>query len=73
MDAKLPDSINIHLPCYLNYKTSYVYMVDDLKSVNDEPVSYSQFCKMMLTDFPEVTTLEGIALLPVKHFTINVM
>ena len=48
-------------------------MVDDLKSVNDEPVSYSQFCKMMLTDFPKVTTLEGIALLPVKHFTIYVM
>ncbi len=55
MGDKMPDSITIHLPCYLTYKTLYSYMVDDLRSTGDEPVAYSQFCKMMMTDFPEVS------------------
>ena len=30
MGDKMPDSITIHLPCYLNYKTIYAYMMADL-------------------------------------------
>jgi hypothetical protein len=30
MGDKMPDSITIHLPCYLNYKTIYAYMIEDL-------------------------------------------
>lgn len=52
---KMPDSITIHLPCYLNYKTLYSYMVSDLEKDGDEPIAYSQFCKMMTDDFKEVS------------------
>ena len=55
MGDKMPDSITIHLPCYLTYKTLYSYMVEDLRMNGDEPVAYSQFCKLMTTDFPEVS------------------
>jgi hypothetical protein len=55
MGDKMPDSISIHLPCYLNYKILYSYMVADLDAVGDEPISYSQFCTMMTKDFKEVS------------------
>ncbi len=55
MGDKMPDSISIHLPCYLNYKILYSYMVADLEVVGDEPISYSQFCTMMAKDFKEVS------------------
>ena len=43
MGDKMPDSITIHLPCYLTYKTLYSY------------IAHSQFCKLTTTDFPEVS------------------
>jgi hypothetical protein len=55
MGDKMPDSISIHLPCYLNYKILYSYMVADLELVGDEAISYSQFCTMMARDFKEVS------------------
>ena len=55
MGDKMPDTIKIHLSCYLNYRVLYNYMVEDLKAVGDDPVCYSQFCKLMETDFKEVS------------------
>ena len=31
----MPDSIFIHLPCYLNSKILYSYMVSDLEALGD--------------------------------------
>jgi hypothetical protein len=55
MGDKMPDSIGIHLPCYLDYRILYSYMVEDLTSVEEEIISYSQFCKLMNEDFPDVS------------------
>ena len=53
---KIPDSFTIHLPCYLNYKTLYAYMVEDLtRAGENEVIKYSQFCNLMHTDFNEIT------------------
>ena len=51
----MPDSPIIHLPCYLDFRILYMYMVDDLSAAGDPVISYSQFCKMMKHDFPEVS------------------
>ena len=63
MGDKMPDSISIHLPCYLNYKILYSYMVADLEAVGDDPVSYSQFCTMMEKDFKEVSIPKACTIL----------
>jgi hypothetical protein len=55
MGDKMPDSVKIHLPCYLNYRALHQFLIDDLKAVGDDSVCYSQFCKMMLTDFKHVS------------------
>lgn len=52
---KMPDNVRIHLPCYLDYRILYQYMVVDLAAVGDDIISYSQFCKMMKTDFKDVS------------------
>ena len=55
MSDKMPDSVKIHLPCYLNYRALHQFLIDHLKAVRDNSVFYSQFCKMMLTDFKHVS------------------
>ena len=55
MGDKMPDSPIIHLPCYLDYRILYKYMADDLATVDDPVISYSQFCKIMKEDFVEVS------------------
>ena len=56
MGDKMPDSFTIHLPCYLNYRTLYAYMAEDLTIAGEnELIAYSQFCKLMHTDFNHVT------------------
>ena len=56
MGDKMPDSFTIHLPCYLNYRTLYAYMEEDLTIAGEnELIAYSQFCKLMHTDFNQVT------------------
>jgi hypothetical protein len=35
MGDKMPDSIFIHLPCYLDYRILYSYMVEDLTTVGE--------------------------------------
>ena len=35
MGNTMPDSIFIHLPCYLNSKILYSYMVSDLEALGD--------------------------------------
>jgi hypothetical protein len=52
---KMPDNVRITLPCYLDYRILYRYMVEDLNTVGDDIISYSQFCKMMKTDFKDVS------------------
>ena len=55
MGDKMPDSSTIHLPCYLNFKSLYQYMVEDLTLAGEkEIIAYSQFCKLMNTDFKDV-------------------
>ena len=63
MGDKMPDSISIHLPCYLNYKILYSYMVADLEAVGDDPVSYPQFCTMMEKYFKEVSIPKACTIL----------
>jgi hypothetical protein len=43
------------LPCYLDYRILYSYMVEDLTTVGELWISYSQFCKLMKEDFSEVS------------------
>lgn len=51
----MPGGVEIHLPCWLNYKTLYGMMKDDLgKQKESALVSYSLFCSIMNTDFPDV-------------------
>lgn len=52
---KMPGGVEIHLPCWLNNKILYEMMKDDLgKQEESTFVSYSLFCTIMSTDFPDV-------------------
>ena len=56
MGDKMPDSFTIHLPCY---RTLYAYMAEDQTIAGEnELIAYSQFCKLMHTDFNQVTISE---------------
>ena len=71
MGDKMPDSIFIHLPCYLDYKILYNYMLEDLTTVGDELISYSQFCKLMKEDFSEVSIPKVIKVNVLVMFSIS--
>ncbi|XP_068753053.1 uncharacterized protein [Montipora capricornis] len=50
---KMPDSLAINLPSYLDYRILYGWMKQDL--TGEEMICYSQFCRIMNSDFPDVS------------------
>ena len=67
---KMPDSLVINLPSYLDNCIIYGYLKDDLTEHGEEVICYSQFCRIMKKDFsdvliPPVTScsLENVAVL----------
>lgn len=51
---KMPDSLAINLPSYLDNRIIYGYLKDDLVQRKEQPICYSQFCRIMNKDFPDV-------------------
>ena len=51
---KMPDSLAINLPSYLDNRIIYGYLKDDLAQRKEQPICYSQFCRIMNKDFPDV-------------------
>ena len=50
----MPDSLAINLPSYLDNRIIYGYLKDDLVQRKEQPICYSQFCRIMNKDFPDV-------------------
>ena len=58
---KMPDSLAINLPSYLDNRIIYGWMTQDLS--REQTICYSQFCRIMNLDFPDVS-LPKISTLP---------
>ena len=54
MGDRMPDSAAIHLPSYLDRKTLYDMMRNDLVGEGQPIISYSQFCSLMASEFSHV-------------------
>ena len=51
---KMPDTLAVNLPSYLDNCMIHGYMKEDFAKLGEEVVSYSQFCRLMKLDFPDV-------------------
>lgn len=51
---KMPDTLVINLPSYLDNRILYGYLKDDLTQLGEQVISYSQFCRILNLDFPDV-------------------
>lgn len=51
----MPDSLALHLPSYLDNRMLYHYMKEDFTNLGEEVVCYSQFCRLMKLEFPDVS------------------
>jgi len=49
----MPDSLAINLPSYLDNRIIYGWMTQDL--TREQTICYSQFCRLMNLDFPDVS------------------
>lgn len=50
----MPDSLTIHLPSYLDCRMLHNYMKSDFEKQGEECISYSQFCSLFKSHFPDV-------------------
>ena len=70
---RMPDSLAINLPSYLDNRIIYEYLKNDLKQRDEKVICYSQFCRIMRLDFPDVlipkVTMK-MELVLMQHFCI---
>ena len=52
---KMPDTLAINLPSYLDNRIIYGYLKDEFSALGEEMICYSQFCRIMKLDFPDVS------------------
>ena len=52
---RMPDTLAIYLPSYLDNRIIYSYLKNDMAQQLEEPICYSQFCRLMIQDFPDVS------------------
>lgn len=51
---KIRDTLVINLPSYLDNRILYGHLKDDLTQLCEQVISYSQFCRILNLDFPDV-------------------
>ena len=51
---RMPDTLAINLPSYLDYRIIYSYLRNDLAQREELSICYSHFCRVMKDDFPDV-------------------
>ena len=51
---KMPDTLAINLPSYLDNQIIYSYMKEDFAKLGEDVICYSQFCRLMKLEFPDV-------------------
>lgn len=53
---KMPDTLAINLPSYLDNRIIYGYLKDGFSPLGEKIICYSQFCCIKNFDFPDVST-----------------
>lgn len=51
---KMPNTLAINLPSYLDCSIIYGYLKHDVTQREEQLICYSQFCRIMNLDFPDV-------------------